>query len=146
MSVAVVERRAIARMELAEALAAPGDAAEPRLLVTASGYALLFLAAVGLGGGWLIAGWVLRPLRHITSAAPRTPSGALDHWIGLTGRRDELVNLSDALHDTLDLFRRPSPNRRRFAANAAHDPPSPTPCSTSPRPTRQARLQITIII
>ncbi|MFH8515635.1 sensor histidine kinase [Streptomyces gelaticus] len=90
-------------------------------LVKASGVALLSLALVGLGVGWLIAGRVLRPLQDITRAARRAADGSLDHRIGLTGPRDEFTELSDTFDDMLARLQRSFDAQQRFAANASHE-------------------------
>ncbi|MFG2219301.1 sensor histidine kinase [Streptomyces sp. NPDC048685] len=92
-----------------------------RALAKASGIALLFLALVGLGAGWLIAGRVLRPLQDITRAARRAAHGSLDHRIGLTGPRDEFTELSDTFDDMLGRLQRSFDAQQRFAANASHE-------------------------
>ncbi|MFE7528225.1 sensor histidine kinase [Kitasatospora sp. NPDC057542] len=90
-------------------------------LLTASGYALALLTAVGLAGGWLIAGRVLRPLQDITRAAHTAASGALEHRIALTGPRDEFTDLSDAFDEMLERLQRSFEAQQRFAANASHE-------------------------
>ncbi|MFE6505377.1 sensor histidine kinase [Kitasatospora sp. NPDC057738] len=90
-------------------------------LLRASGYALALLTAVGLIGGWLIAGRVLRPLQDITRAAHRAASGALEHRIALTGPRDEFTDLSDAFDEMLARLQRSFEAQQRFAANASHE-------------------------
>ncbi|MER6384211.1 HAMP domain-containing sensor histidine kinase [Streptomyces sp. NPDC001250] len=90
-------------------------------LVAVSSFALLFLAAIGLGGGWVIAGRVLRPLHEITQAAHRAANGSLDHRIGLSGRRDEFTDLSDAFDHMLGRLQQSFESQQRFAANASHE-------------------------
>ncbi|MFE4519596.1 sensor histidine kinase [Kitasatospora sp. NPDC056783] len=90
-------------------------------LLTAGGYALALLTAVGLFGGWLIAGRVLRPLQDITRAAHRATGGALEHRIALTGPRDEFTDLSDAFDEMLERLQRSFEAQQRFAANASHE-------------------------
>ncbi|WP_067817144.1 sensor histidine kinase [Actinomadura kijaniata] len=90
-------------------------------LLTASGWALALLAVIGLGGGWLVAGRVLRPLQEINRAARRAAEGSLDHRIGLTGRRDEFTDLSDTFDLMLDRLQASFERQRRFAANASHE-------------------------
>ncbi|WP_232835281.1 sensor histidine kinase [Actinocorallia populi] len=90
-------------------------------LVTASGAALAVLAVIGLAGGWLLAGWVLRPLQHINRAAVRAANGSLDHRIRLTGRKDEFTDLADTFDTMLDRLQRSFDEQRRFAANASHE-------------------------
>ncbi|MEU3601886.1 HAMP domain-containing sensor histidine kinase [Streptomyces sp. NPDC006798] len=91
------------------------------VLIRASGYALLLLTVIGLGAGWVLAGQVLRPLQQITRAADRAARGALDHRVGLTGRRDEFTDLSDTFDHMLDRLQRSFEAQRRFAANASHE-------------------------
>ncbi|MFJ6621389.1 sensor histidine kinase [Kitasatospora sp. NPDC091335] len=90
-------------------------------LLRAGGYALALLTAVGMAGGWLIAGRVLRPLQDITGAAHRAASGALEHRIALTGPRDEFTDLSDAFDEMLARLQRSFEAQQRFAANASHE-------------------------
>jgi len=90
-------------------------------VVTLSAYALGFLAIVGLVGGWVLAGRMLRPLQEITAAAQRAASGSLDHRIGLTGIRDEFTDLSDTFDAMLDRLQASFDQYRRFAANASHE-------------------------
>ncbi|MFG2113337.1 sensor histidine kinase [Streptomyces sp. NPDC048718] len=92
-----------------------------RALIKASAVALLLLALVGLGAGWLIAGRVLRPLQDITRAARRAAGGSLDHRVGLTGPRDEFTELSDTFDDMLARLQRSFDAQQRFAANASHE-------------------------
>ncbi|MEV8207604.1 sensor histidine kinase [Streptomyces sp. NPDC079189] len=90
-------------------------------LLKASGLTLLLLALVGVGGGWFIAGRVLRPLQDITRAARRAADGSLDHRIGLTGPRDEFTDLSDTFDTMLARLQRSFDAQQRFAANASHE-------------------------
>ncbi|MET7787678.1 HAMP domain-containing sensor histidine kinase [Streptomyces sp. NPDC005248] len=90
-------------------------------LLEASGLTLLLLALVGVGGGWFIAGRVLRPLQDITRAAKRAADGSLDHRIGLTGPRDEFTDLSDTFDTMLARLQRSFDAQQRFAANASHE-------------------------
>ncbi|MFJ2864241.1 sensor histidine kinase [Kitasatospora sp. NPDC087314] len=90
-------------------------------LLTTSGYALALLTVVGMIGGWLIAGRVLRPLQDITGAAHRAASGALEHRIALAGPRDEFTELSDAFDEMLERLQRSFDAQQRFAANASHE-------------------------
>ncbi|MGW5272413.1 sensor histidine kinase [Streptomyces sp. NPDC004044] len=92
-----------------------------RTLLEASGLTLLLLALVGVGGGWFIAGRVLRPLQDITRAARRAADGSLDHRIGLTGPRDEFTDLSDTFDTMLARLQRSFDAQQRFAANASHE-------------------------
>jgi two-component system, OmpR family, sensor histidine kinase VanS len=90
-------------------------------VVSASGYALLLVAVTGLGGGWLIAGRVLRPLQDITRAARTAADGSLEHRVGLKGPRDEFTELSDTFDDMLARLQESFEAQRRFVANASHE-------------------------
>jgi two-component system, OmpR family, sensor histidine kinase VanS len=84
-------------------------------------WAIAGLIAFGLVGGWLLAGFVLRPLDRITEAARRAQVGTLDHRIALPGRRDELTDLADAFDAMLARMEHAIEEERRFAANASHE-------------------------
>ncbi|MFF9077721.1 sensor histidine kinase [Streptomyces sp. NPDC014872] len=90
-------------------------------LVKASCVALLLLALIGLGAGWLIAGRVLRPLQDITRAARQAADGSLDHRVGLAGPRDEFTELSDTFDIMLARLQQSFEVQQRFAANASHE-------------------------
>jgi two-component system, OmpR family, sensor histidine kinase VanS len=102
----------------------PVVASRPEILhavVTWSAAILGVLAAVGLAGGWLIAGWVLRPLHDIDTAVRLAASGRLDHRIRLSGRRDEFRRLADAFDHMLGRLDDTFATQQRFAANASHE-------------------------
>lgn len=90
-------------------------------VVTLSAYALIFLAVVGMAGGWILAGRMLRPLQEITAAARLAATGSLDHRIGLTGTKDEFTDLSDTFDAMLDKLQQSFEQYRRFAGNASHE-------------------------
>lgn len=92
-----------------------------RVFVQYSAWALVLLAALGLGGGWLLAGRMVRPLQRITAAARRARDGSLDHRVNMTGRHNELVELADVFDDMLDRVHHTVEEQRRFAANASHE-------------------------
>ena len=82
---------------------------------------LVFLLAFGLVGGWLLAGRMLAPLKLITDAARTAGTGSLSHRIGMTGRRDEFRELSDAFDSMLGRLESHVAEQQRFAANASHE-------------------------
>lgn len=84
-------------------------------------WAIAGLTLFGLVGGWLMAGFVLRPLDRITAVARSVRDGALDRRITLPGARDELTDLADAFDAMLDRVQRTLDEERRFAANASHE-------------------------
>jgi two-component system sensor histidine kinase VanS len=90
-------------------------------VVGASAVILVLLAAVGLAGGWVLAGWILRPLRDINEAARIASSGRLDHRIRLTGRHDEFGELADSFDHMLERLHDAFGVQERFAANASHE-------------------------
>jgi two-component system sensor histidine kinase VanS len=91
------------------------------VFVNYTSWALLLLAAVGLGGGWIVAGRMLRPLTRITAAARLARDGSLDHRIHLPGRQNELAELADTFDDMLGRVQLSVDEQRRFAANASHE-------------------------
>jgi two-component system sensor histidine kinase VanS len=83
---------------------------------------LISLAIIGLAGGWILAGHMLRPLQAITAAARfAAATGSLNHRIELPGRRDEFTELSDTFDAMLDRLQQSFEEQRRFAANASHE-------------------------
>lgn len=90
-------------------------------VVGMSGIILTALAVIGVGGGWILAGWVLRPLEHINEAARIAAAGRLDHRIQLTGRNDEFRQLADSFDHMLDRLHDAFTTQERFAANASHE-------------------------
>lgn len=124
-------------------------------VVAASGVIVGALALVGLGGGWLLAGWILRPLREINDAARIAATGRLDHRIRLASRADEFGQLADSFDHMLDRLHDAFMTQERFAANASHELRTPLAVTatmldvaqTDPErrydPELLARLQIT---
>ncbi|MGY1747236.1 sensor histidine kinase [Blastococcus sp. SYSU D00695] len=79
------------------------------------------LAAVGLAGGWFLAGRMLRPLSQIHRVTQQVAAGSLDHRVRMTGPRDEFRELADTLDTMLDRLQASLDEHRRFAANASHE-------------------------
>jgi two-component system, OmpR family, sensor histidine kinase VanS len=79
------------------------------------------LAAVGLIGGWLIAGQILKPLAAISSATKRAARGSLSHRIDLAGPSDEFRVLADVFDDMLSQLEHAFDEQRRFTSNASHE-------------------------
>jgi two-component system sensor histidine kinase VanS len=90
-------------------------------LLRVSALILVSLAAIGMVGGWIIAGWVLRPLQRISAAAEIAATGRLDHRIRLAGRNDEFRQLADTFDHMLDRLHDAFTTQERFAANASHE-------------------------
>jgi two-component system sensor histidine kinase VanS len=92
-----------------------------RTFAPAAAWAMAFLLAFGLVGGWLLAGRMLAPLTHITAATRLAGNGSLSHRIRMTGRQDEFRELADALDTMLEQLESHVAEQRRFAANASHE-------------------------
>ncbi|NEK85085.1 HAMP domain-containing histidine kinase [Blastococcus saxobsidens] len=92
------------------------DALLPKLQVV-----LAVLAVIGLVGGWLLAGHMLRPLTHIHAVAQQVAGGSLEHRVRLDGTRDEFRELADTFDTMLDRLQASLDEHRRFAANASHE-------------------------
>jgi two-component system sensor histidine kinase VanS len=100
-------------------------------LVRVSGVILVALAIVGVGGGWILAGWILRPLQRINQAAQIAATGRLDHRIRLAGRNDEFRQLADTFDHMLDRLHDAFTVQERFAANASHELRTPLTISAT---------------
>ncbi|WP_227425713.1 sensor histidine kinase [Pengzhenrongella sicca] len=82
---------------------------------------LALLAAIGLIGGWFLAGRMLRPLHAIHSVAQKVAAGSLEDRVRLPGRRDEFGELARTFDAMLDRIQSSLNEQRRFAANASHE-------------------------
>ncbi|PWV57145.1 HAMP domain-containing sensor histidine kinase [Nocardiopsis sp. L17-MgMaSL7] len=105
--------------DLGQPIAARGQILEA--VVRISGGVLLVLAVIGLVGGWILAGWVLRPLNRINDAVLIAATGRLGHRVALSGRNDEFRQLADAFDHMLDRLQDAFEVQERFAANASHE-------------------------
>ncbi|MFS0793655.1 sensor histidine kinase [Microbacterium sp. 1P10AE] len=79
------------------------------------------LAVVGLGGGWIVSGLMLRPLTRIADVARAVRDGDLSRRVDLDGRRDELTDLADTFDAMLTRVAATLDEQQRFAANASHE-------------------------
>jgi len=87
-------------------------------------YSLLSLAGVTLlaaGGGWIVAGRILRPVHRLTAAARTASEQNLSHRIALEGPHDELRELADNFDTMLERLDRAFTSQRQFIANASHE-------------------------
>ena len=82
---------------------------------------LVVLLAVGLLGGWVLAGRMLAPLSRITDATRLAAKGSLAHRIELAGHDDEFHELADAFDAMLARLEAHVAEQQRFAANASHE-------------------------
>lgn len=92
-----------------------------RAFVPPAAWALVFLLAFGLIGGWILAGLMLSPLSRISRATRKTASGSLSHRIELEGRNDEFRELADSFDEMLARIEAHVAEQQRFAANASHE-------------------------
>jgi signal transduction histidine kinase len=111
--------------------------------------AIAALTILSILGGWLLAGRILRPLRHITATARRLSVSNLHDRIGLSGPDDELKELGDTFDAMLDRLERSVDSQRRFVANASHELRTPLAIQRAaiqigldnPTPERLARVR-----
>jgi signal transduction histidine kinase len=100
----------------------PGQhGADLRVLAIVSLIALVVMAAVSMGLGWLVAGRVLRPLSTITSAAREISATDLHRRLALDGPDDEFKELGDTFDGLLSRLDASFQAQRRFVANASHE-------------------------
>ena len=86
--------------------------------ITGSG-ALLW--ALGLLGGWWLAGRVIQPIEAISQTASRIAGGKLSERIDIAGTDNELTRLSQVLNDTFDRLAAAIERQREFTADASHE-------------------------
>jgi signal transduction histidine kinase len=92
-----------------------------RQLLIQSGVALIAMAGVSTGLGWLVAGRVLRPVHQITATARRISESSLHERIALHGPQDELKELADTFDGMLARLDAAFDSQKRFVANASHE-------------------------
>jgi signal transduction histidine kinase len=103
------------------ALAAGQRAADLHRLLLLSTVALVVMAVVAVGLGWLVAGRVLRPLRMITAATRRISASNLHQRLDRPGPADELKELGDTIDGLLARLEHAFTAQRQFVANASHE-------------------------
>jgi signal transduction histidine kinase len=100
----------------------PGQhGADVRVLAFVSVIALVAMAALSMGLGWLVAGRVLRPLRTITGAAREISATDLHRRLALAGPDDEFKELGDTFDGLLGRLEASFAAQRQFVANASHE-------------------------
>ena len=109
---------------------APAPSASPSFLSSVLEHAnhnragvamVVLMIALALGGGWLLAGRMLRPLRVITSSARAISASSLDQRLALDGPTDEFTELGSTLNDLFGRLEASFEAQRRFVANASHE-------------------------
>jgi signal transduction histidine kinase len=95
--------------------------ADVHVLAVVSVIALVAMAAIAMGLGWLLAGRVLRPLVTITSAAREISATDLHRRLALAGPDDEFKELGDTFDGLLGRLDASFQAQRQFVANASHE-------------------------
>ena len=90
-------------------------------LRTYSFAALLILFVASFGVGWLVAGYLLRPIRRITGVARDISATDLSRRIDLGGPEDELHQLADTFDDMLVRLDDAFAKQRAFIEEASHE-------------------------
>jgi Signal transduction histidine kinase len=81
---------------------------------------LAVVTLVGVIGGWLLAGWMLRPLNRLSEIAQRVAEGSLEDRVGLD-RTDEFGRLGRTFDSMLDNLQALFAKQQRFTANVSHE-------------------------
>ncbi|HOX00836.1 MAG TPA: ATP-binding protein [Candidatus Paceibacterota bacterium] len=77
--------------------------------------------ALGLGGGWLLAGRALRPVDEISAAASRISVGNLSERINMAETDSELGRLAAVLNSTFARLEAAFAAQQQFVADASHE-------------------------
>lgn len=85
----------------------------------------LALWALGLLGGWWLAGRAIRPIQEISHAASRIAEGSLAERISTTEGDSELNQLSRVLNTTFDRLHDAIERQKQFTADASHELKTP---------------------
>jgi len=121
-----------AATDMADKLAVSGDQLRADTLgslLRQSSLALLLVGIVAAAAAYAIAARTLAPVHTITATARRVASQNLHERIGLTGPRDEIIELAETFDEMLDRLDSTFSSQRRFVANASHE--LRTPLATS---------------
>jgi signal transduction histidine kinase len=100
-------------------------AAESHQMLTGAGIALIVMAVVSVGLGWLVAGRILRPLRAMITATRQISEDDLHQRLAMPGPGDELKDLADTIDGLLARLQAAFDAQRQFVANASHELRSP---------------------
>ncbi|GLW08653.1 hypothetical protein Misp01_37830 [Microtetraspora sp. NBRC 13810] len=104
------------------------NAVNVKTLGTLREYSLVTLGGLfgaSLGIGWVLSGWVLRPMRSITRTAAEIQATDLARRIRLSGPKDELRDLADTVDTMLDRLEDGFRAQRQLIDDASHELRSP---------------------
>jgi two-component system OmpR family sensor kinase len=79
------------------------------------------ILALGLAGGWWLAGRAIHPINDISGAAVKIASGDLTQRINLADTENELGRLGTVLNSTFDRLGAALEEQKQFTADAAHE-------------------------
>lgn len=94
---------------------------ELRRLLVSLGLAFVVVAAMALGGGFLLVRRALRPVEEIIRSAERITSLNFGHRLPVPPAGDEFVHLSQALNRMIERLDDAFQHNRRFLADASHE-------------------------
>jgi two-component system OmpR family sensor kinase len=94
---------------------------EMRRFAFSLGLTGLAVWALGLLGGWWLAGRAIRPIQNISRTATRIADGNLAERIDTTGGDSELDQLGRVLNTTFDRLNAAVERQKQFTADASHE-------------------------
>lgn len=102
-------------------------------------FASAAILGLGIGGTWILAGRVLRPVQRIGAAAGRISAGHLSERIDLAETDSELGQLASVLNATFARLESAFAQQKQFTADAAHELRTPVAIILSEAQTTLAR-------
>ncbi|ADB51782.1 sensor histidine kinase [Conexibacter woesei] len=111
----------IISLDIVRAAQADQSRAEHQQVLWLFVLALVAVVALSVGGGWLVAGRALAPLRRITTTARKVSGTTLDARVALDGPPDELRELAETLDAMLTRLDAAFAAQRRFVSSASHE-------------------------